>query len=182
MDRQYIIKKAFYSELTKVGFLDTAVGEAASSGLWDKITSTLGPILKPILHDTAADAHIMSSAADPALAAKLSKGVSIVDGKPESRFPLISPAFYSLFHGGGVFSKPAESRTRGFAKGLLGGLGVGSLTHGINLLATGASAVNPMVSLPILGLSALLGGLAGAKRAGNYQHQLALSKLKSGKK
>ncbi|NBO53063.1 MAG: hypothetical protein EBU84_00395 [Actinobacteria bacterium] len=190
MDRSDAIQRGFISELEKLGFLEgvdfSSIG-AGLKGVGENIKgiadSTWGGVKSfghNMLHDTGADAHISASAADPIAAAKLTPGVGVANGVVKSSFPLISPALYGMMYGGSMLAKPGMSRAGGFGRGLIGGLGIGGLTHGLNLLASGATAINPMASLPILGLGALMGGVAGFTKANKYQNELALAKIKAG--
>lgn len=190
MDRSKAIQRGFISELQKLGFVENldfgSIGEGLKGvgegikGVADSAWTGLKSFGTNMLHDTGADSHITSSAADPGLAAKLTPGVSVANGAVKSPLPLISPALYGMLYGGSMLAKPGMSRLGGFGRGLIGGLGIGGLTHGLNLLATGATAVNPLASIPILGLGALMGGVAGFTKANKYQNELALAKIKAG--
>jgi len=179
MDKLASINRGFELELQKVGLDLATIGSGVAdvaSNLW----KGLGTFGSNMLSDTGAYSQVASSAADPQLASKLAPGFGVANGAVKTSFPLVSPALYGMMYGGSTLAKPGMSRAGGFGRGLLGGLGVGALTHGLNLLASGATMVNPLASLPILGLSALMGGVGGFARANKYNNELALARIRAG--
>lgn len=177
MDYNHLIFKGFSSELEKLGFF-----EGLGEGIGNIAQSAWGGLKQfgsSMINDTGAASHIKDSLANPSAASGLAAGTKMVGSTASSPMPLISPALYSMLYGGTMLSKPGGSRLAGAGRGALGGLLTGGLTHGLNLLASGASILNPMASVPILGLSALMGGVAGLSRANKQHNELQMAKMRA---